>query len=341
MLPSQPIPSARRGGFTLIELLVVIAIIGILIALTIPAVVRAIEAANRLRCANNLRQIGLAYHNHHDEFKYFPTAGTSDYACPTYASTGNQSGPLTGWQQDAGWGFQVLPYVDAENAYLSGTAATPTAILPRPYKIFLCPSRRSPGTITYSNGSSKYPSFPVFYTGYTPAVYTTLQAQKSFITAPSDYAGCNGNSSPALPVAGGVIGSGVILTQALGRKTVRIIDIVDGMSQTLMLAEKAANPRNPLAAAAPLEDDIGYTSGFSLNNYNSIRFTASNLLPLRDSEVTGPTSGAFGSAHPGTWNALMVDGSVQSLSYTIDPVVFSGLGTIAGREVIDDTQLAP
>jgi prepilin-type processing-associated H-X9-DG protein len=76
-------------------------------------------------------------------------------------------------------------------------------------------------------------------------------------------------------------------------------------------------------------------------NFNTIRFTQSNLLPLRDDEVTGATGGAFGSPHPGAWNALMVDGSVQQISYTINPMVYSGLGTIRGREIISDTDLTP
>jgi prepilin-type processing-associated H-X9-DG protein len=179
-------------------------------------------------------------------------------------------------------------------------------------------------------------------TGYTPASVTVPYA-----VALNDYAGCNGNWSPfygsSIP-SGVSLGAGIFLSQATGRNTVQTSDIVDGLATTLMLGEKACNPRlGPIAG----EDDIGFFSGFgsttSFNggNFNTIRFTATNLLPLRDSDVKGPTGGAFGSAHPGTFNALMADGSVVSLSYTISSSVYSALGTIRGREVINESDLLP
>ncbi len=122
------------------------------------------------------------------------------------------------------------------------------------------------------------------------------------------------------------------------RSTVQLTDIADGTSYTLLIAEKAANPRRGPVAN---EDDQGYASGFSLSNINTIRFTSPYLLPIRDDEVTGITGGAYGSPHAGTWNAVMADGSVQHLSYTIDPTIYAGLGTIAGREIISDLDIAP
>ena len=75
----------RRQGFTLIELLIVMAIIAVLVALTLPAVMKAREASNRTTCMNNLRQLGLACHSHHERLGYFPTAGTSDLCAPPSA----------------------------------------------------------------------------------------------------------------------------------------------------------------------------------------------------------------------------------------------------------------
>jgi hypothetical protein len=296
------------------------AIIALLIALAVPAVVKAREASNRAVCTNNLRQLGLAFQAHHEQYGYFPTAGTNDLAAPLYSSTG-QSYPIAGWQQDAGWGFQVLPFIDAENIWLGGAATnTPIqkmqAALGPARRILFCPSRRSPTTLTYTNAG--FPS---------QAMYATVKG-KTFTVVPTDYAGCNGNA----------VGTGVVLSQSGGRSTVQGTDIIDGSSYTLMLGEKACNPRS---GAIANEDDLGYASGYSSTNLNTIRFTQPALLPLRDFEVSGPTGGAFGSIHPGTWNALMADGSVHQLSYTIDPAVFGGLGTIRGREIISDVDLIP
>ena len=184
-------------------------------------------------------------------------------------------------------------------------------------KLFFCPSRRPP-----TNGSYTNVGFP------SQAAYSTLKGTALNVSY-IDYAGCNGNAVGA--------GNGVFLSQTSGRRTVKSTDVVDGAAYTLLIGEKAGNGR--IGGTIANEDDMGYASAYSSANFNTIRFTAATLLPLPDAHVSGPTGGAFGSAHPSTWNVLMVDGSVHALSYTIDSGVFSALGTLAGREIISDTDL--
>jgi prepilin-type N-terminal cleavage/methylation domain-containing protein len=327
----SPHDARIRSAFTLIELLIVIAIISVLIGLILPAVNKAREAANRMTCSNNLRQFGLGFHSYHQQQNYLPTAGTGDYCAPSY-TTGPNTPPFVGWQQDAGWGFQVLPFVEGENVWLGGATAVTSSdkvkgSLGVPMKLFSCPSRRAPAKVTYTNA---------FFPSQT--AYAALK-NTQFTVCLSDYAGCNGNANAVTVLTSGSLASGIVLSQSAGRSTVQLTDITDGTSYTLMIGEKAANPHN--AASKPGEDDQGYASGFSAANFNAVRFTATTLLPVRDDQVTLPTGGAFGSAHAGTWLGLMADGSVQSLAYTIDPTVYSGLGTIRGKEIISDADIAP
>jgi type II secretory pathway pseudopilin PulG len=101
---------------------VVIAIIGVLIALLLPAVQKVREAANRTSCANNLKQIGLAIHNFHDTYGGFPNRGHTWNTDISYDRTGN---PQNFKYQQAGWGYQILPFIEQDNLYM-----TPDYILP-------------------------------------------------------------------------------------------------------------------------------------------------------------------------------------------------------------------
>ncbi len=139
----------QRSAFTLVELLVVIAIIGILIGMLLPAVQSVREAARRTTCSNNLRQISLAFQLHHDSHQHFPSGGWDWFRPPTYSN----GSPLVGKDQQAGWGFQILPYIEANNVYQSDSL---TAIA-TPNQVFFCPSRRGPQTLV---GEDNY--FPRF-----------------------------------------------------------------------------------------------------------------------------------------------------------------------------------
>jgi prepilin-type N-terminal cleavage/methylation domain-containing protein len=255
--------SRADRGFTLIELLVVIAIIAILIGLLLPAVQKIREAAARLQCANNLKQIGLAFHNHHDAYLAFPSGGWDWSTPPNYVN----GWPATGAQQQAGWGFQILPFVEAENTW----KAAPVVAIATPNKVFFCPSRRAPQTITYLD---EY--VPPLTGGY-------------LTHALCDYAASN------------LEGTGIVRQF----KPTRFADLTDGTSVTLLAADKRLNLAN-LGQFSP-DDNEGYTSGF---DEDTVRRTDKAPAPdfhgggsgkrLFGSSHTGVFNAVFadGSVHP-------------------------------------------
>jgi prepilin-type N-terminal cleavage/methylation domain-containing protein/prepilin-type processing-associated H-X9-DG protein len=274
-----------RAGFTLVELLVVIAIIGVLVGLLLPAVQKIREAANRMRCANNLKQIGLAFHNHHSTLGYFPTGGWYAWTPPTYVN----GQPLVGRAQQAGWGFQILPYIEAEATWRGGSATTDAqravVAIGTTNRLFFCPSRRPPQTVTYGDG------------------YLPHLTGGKITHALCDYAASNKEGTGAVqqfnPLA--------------------IKDITDGTSNTLLIGDKRMN-RALLGRKQP-DDDQGYTDGF---NNDVIRKT--KLPPQPDFFGIGDGGGLFGSSHSGVVNFVFADGSLHALSYSIPAKTFQLLG---------------
>jgi prepilin-type N-terminal cleavage/methylation domain-containing protein/prepilin-type processing-associated H-X9-DG protein len=266
-------------AFTLIELLVVIAIVGVLLGLLLPAVQKVREAANRMSCQNNLKQIGLAFHNHHDTLGYFPSGGWSATSPPTYVN----GMPTVGAKQGAGWGFQILPYIEGDNAWKSGALVA----VGTPNKLFFCPARRGPQTVTYQNN-------------YRPPI-----SGGKVTHALCDYAASNKN------------GTGVV-QQLLPTS---IAQITDGTSNTLLVSEKRLN-RAFLGRKAP-DDNQGYTAGW---NYDTVRKTSRPPAPDYSAPF-GDGGGIFGSSHPNGVNAVLADGSVRAISFAISKRTFSLLGS--------------
>jgi prepilin-type processing-associated H-X9-DG protein len=281
--------------------LVVIAIIAVLIGLLLPAVQKVREAGHRLECMNHLKQIGLAFQMHHDRLGYFPTAGTDWSTPPTYRN----GTPAVGNQQGAGWGFQILPYLEADNVWRGGGATTDNerqrVAVGTVNPIFFCPSRRAPMTVTYAD----------FYIG---------QGGDDLVThALCDYASNNLND-----------GSGAIRANGFG-PPVRIADITDGTAMTLLLGEKRLNLFY-LGRSDRKDDNEGYTAG---NDWDTMR--DANFPPARDTNQASEEGGyaEFGSSHPSGLNAVFADGSVHHLAFTISPTVFARLGTRGDGQPVD------
>jgi prepilin-type N-terminal cleavage/methylation domain-containing protein len=282
----------RRRGFTLIELLVVIAIIAVLIALLVPAVQKVREAAARAQCQNNLKQIGLAIHNHHDTLKYFPTSGnkrgnngTSDGSI-TYTGTGS---PCVGTQQTASHMFQILPYIE------QGTIWTSASPKPSTISIYYCPSRRSPMKV---NSSS---------------VGTTDYAVAEF----GDY----NNAS-----TGGWVG---VIRMNGANTPVRMASLTDGTSNTILMAEKRMAPRFYTDSTTGIWCDCdGYFFG---TECNVMRKSSIQPTPDNQSTQTAAAQidHAFGSAHIAAMNVLLADGGVRNMNYSVNLTSFQRLCNVA------------
>lgn len=278
-----------RCGFTLVELLVVIAIIGILMGLLIPAVQAARESVRRTQCINNLKQIGLAFQNHHGAHGYFPSGGWRWTDPPTYRSGHALSGP----EQRAGWGFQILPFIEADVVQASG----PVAAVGTPLSVFFCPTRRAPQTIVLPD---KY---------IPPLTGTTVQH------ALCDYAASN------LELTG-------VVRQF---QPVKLSHVTDGTSQTLLVADKRLNVAH--LGESQDDDNEGYSVGWNQDTIRKTERAPKRdhiddlQLDKKGKRLDGEK--IFGSSHPEGINAVFVDGAVHAISFDIDREVFFCLGDIA------------
>jgi prepilin-type N-terminal cleavage/methylation domain-containing protein/prepilin-type processing-associated H-X9-DG protein len=293
--------SHKRLGFTLIELLVVIAIIAILIALLVPAVQKVREAAARAQCQNNLKQIGVAFHNHHAALGWFPDGGENWNS--TRSMNGNS--PATSPNQGLGWGFQILPYIEQADIWNStNDAAMRGAVIP----VYFCPTRRSDAVKAFAVNGVVLAM--IDYAGNAGTSQYDTAKDLSNVGHGSDIGAALGNGANGLVVQrpssatwqanwGGQRSSVIRLSKS----------IPDGTSTTLLVAERGVRPDT--LGQAKQNEDQGYTSGW---DRDTICWGVSQ--PVQD---RAGQSGdyQFGSAHGGAFNALFADGSVRSVNYSI------------------------
>ncbi|RCS44640.1 DUF1559 domain-containing protein [Bremerella cremea] len=336
---AQRVSTDRKQAFTLVELLVVIAIIGVLVSLLLPAVQQAREAARRMQCSNNCKQLGLAFHNYHDTFRSFPFSW--NFTTDMNASS---------------WGTQLLPFMEQGNladridpkvpsfneaasmGFPSASVTSNLAAIATPVEMFMCPSATEAETHEYKIPQGAMAS------GIPPMDLTWKASRSDYIVT----SGVFGDfSTLAYSGVGQSDRSGALTNTGYGAasKASRMADILDGTSNTFLVGERlgGSNVYKKRQIDPTLTSQLGSTQGGAWADVlNGEHWVAGSLYDGSYTSSGGPCpincsnmrSHGFFSFHPGGAEFLMGDGSVQFVSSNVSAHTFASQITAKNGEVI-------
>lgn len=329
----------QRQGFTLIELLVVIAIIAVLIGLLLPAVQKVREAAARMQCSNNLKQLGLAFHNYHDTYNLFPPAWNYEPPAPPTRTTAVMHA----------WSVFLLPYIEQDNLYknynfnqMLYTDPNKT-VIKTPLKTFQCPSTPNQNRVyTFPVPANILPGIPAGNLEAAASDYSAMSGIRNWaqLVSPSpsetDLQDTGNRHGVLNPYSQGL--------PAAGSRRLTITQITDGSSNTMIISEVAGRPdiynrARQKVNLPPLNMTEGAGWGDPFNGENWMSGTTFDGDPTAPSgpcliNCNNLTGRSLYSWHSGGINAVMGDGSVRFISDSTATRVIAFLITSQRGEVL-------